>query len=206
MDAPTNGILHTFILHVTILLSPVCFPIAIVAFYFHVCWSISYRFTLVLDIPLYLLNVLTLTITERWISHYSHPHHHLIRASPAIFNKNKCTFITTNKRKTSSEPSDPSDHEDMQPLKSSQVRTAHEPRRYSEISIYMLTDTLVIVDIVIVIMPENKLIIICLVHMSLSLQGHRWSRFDAKARLPFKMAQGTVKGTIVPFYILLCQQ
>jgi hypothetical protein len=28
------------------------------------------------------------------------------------------------------------------------------------------------------------------------LQGHRSSRFDAKARLPFKVAQGTVKGTI----------
>ncbi|KAK3741271.1 hypothetical protein QZH41_002955 [Actinostola sp. cb2023] len=29
------------------------------------------------------------------------------------------------------------------------------------------------------------------------LSGHRWSRFDAKARLPFKVAQGTVKGTIL---------
>jgi len=31
----------------------------------------------------------------------------------------------------------------------------------------------------------------------LSLQTRRPSRFDAKARLPFKMAQGTVKGTII---------
>ena len=29
------------------------------------------------------------------------------------------------------------------------------------------------------------------------MQGHRWSRFDAKARLPFKMARGTVKRTIL---------
>ena len=29
------------------------------------------------------------------------------------------------------------------------------------------------------------------------MQGQHWSRFDAKARLPFQMAQGTVKGTIV---------
>ena len=36
-----------------------------------------------------------------------------------------------------------------------------------------------------------------MIQMSLSLQGQRWSRFDVKARLPFKMAQGTVKGTIV---------
>ena len=35
--------------------------------------------------------------------------------------------------------------------------------------------------------------------MSLSLQAHRSSRFDAKARLPFNMAQGTVKGTIEHF-------
>ena len=34
-----------------------------------------------------------------------------------------------------------------------------------------------------------------MIQMSLSLQGQRWSRFDAKARLPFKMAQGTVKRT-----------
>ena len=35
-----------------------------------------------------------------------------------------------------------------------------------------------------------------IIHRSLSLQAHRSSRFDAKAQLPFKMAQGTVKGTI----------
>ena len=35
-----------------------------------------------------------------------------------------------------------------------------------------------------------------MIQMSLSLQGQRSSRFDAKARLPFKMAQGTVKRTI----------
>ena len=37
-----------------------------------------------------------------------------------------------------------------------------------------------------------------IIHMSLSLQDHHWSCFDAKARLPFKMVPGlTVKRSIV---------
>jgi hypothetical protein len=35
-------------------------------------------------------------------------------------------------------------------------------------------------------------------HKSLSLQGQLLSRFDAKAWLPFKMAQGAVNGHVTP--------